>query len=62
MWTIIGIIAYLVIRGAAAVSDAGSRSSAINSGSDVYSSKTGVRDVKTGKKCWTDVNGKKTLW
>lgn len=36
---------------------------AINKGGSVYSSSTGLRDVKTGKHCYIDPKtGKKTLW
>lgn len=39
------------------------RQDAINKGGSVYSSSTGLRDVKTGKQCYIDVStGKKTLW
>lgn len=39
------------------------RQDATNRGSGIYSSSTGLRDVKTGKNCYIDVStGKKTLW
>lgn len=39
------------------------RQDAISRGGSVYSSSTGLRDVKTGKRCYIDVStGKKTLW
>lgn len=39
------------------------RQDAINRGSDIYSSRTGLRDVKTNKHCYIDVRtGKKILW
>lgn len=54
----------LLIEGISSWSmDSDCRQDAINRGSDIYSSRTGLRDVKTGKHCYIDVaTGKKTLW
>lgn len=57
-------ICCLVYQGLkAALDDAEMRNHAKSKGWDSYPSRTGMRDVKTNKHCYTDPRtGKKTLW
>jgi hypothetical protein len=56
-------ICYLIYQGVkASVSDANMRSYSQSKGWDTYASQTGLRDVKTGKRCYVDIHGNKTLW
>lgn len=46
-----------------AIDDAEMRAWSKQRGMDTYSSKTGLRDVKTGKRCHINpLTGEKTLW
>lgn len=60
MLLFIGYYLYHAMK--AAISDTDMRSRAQSRGWDTYSSQTGVRDVKTNKRCYKDANGNKTMW
>jgi hypothetical protein len=63
MLVLIGIIyfGYQIIK--AAIDNAEMKEWSKRNGLDFYSSSTGLRDVKTDKRCYIDpITGKKKLW